>query len=174
MNDNIFKYIFGTIAFILVISVVAWGIYVSGGPSFNRELRIDEHRIRDVSVASNAIHAYYQRTSVLPDSMGVVLEEAKADRNKQYAPASTEFRTSVALRSLLEASKHELFAVEYVPKDAEAYQLCTTFLQKSEERTTRFQHRAKLLERWKHPAGRHCFEFKVTEPAPSPAALRWL
>ena len=163
MSNSKFNYAARGIALIGIIVAVSWGLYVSGGPIHNRELKIDQHRITYVRAASQAIYAYYRRKDMLPGSLSVVLEEARGDMNRQYDTSSKERRASAALQALLDASTHEFFAVAYVPKDANSFELCTTFLQPSDERDS---HQAdwerRSWEKWRHPAGPHCFEFKVT------------
>lgn len=62
---QILRLIFGT----LIAGVVGWGLWLSGGPGYNRMLREDAARRNGVENASQLVETYAQMKGALPESL---------------------------------------------------------------------------------------------------------
>ena len=123
-------------AVVVIVAALA-GLYLSGSPSEQRLLRLDERRVRDLNQLANAIQIYWQEQDQLPATLRDVVDGRRLDR----LPADPDDRRDY----------------EYSPGE-KTFRLCAEFDRSSPE--------SDVVEFWNHPAGRHCFEFDTTVNIP--------
>ena len=121
------------VASALVLMVIVGGLLISGSPATQRELRLDQQRINDLRRLSNVITQYWQRFGELPAGLDSLVDGMFLDR----MPVDPVTRQSY----------------EYRPSGVATYSLCADFT-----RPTVADESAGF---WRHPAGRHCFDFAL-------------
>ncbi len=147
----------------ILLAVVAWSFYITGSPELNRELRTDQHRIRDVHTAKEAVDIFFKLKKTLPESMEIMFGEAVQHSYRDYKYDSDEYKFASRMDSLLSASKHKFFNIEYKVTGEFSYNLCTTFFHPWDKRKAyRNYWENKHDTKWHHPSGNHCFGFTVT------------
>jgi type II secretory pathway pseudopilin PulG len=123
---------------IAVVAAVVAAIVVMGSPTQQRQRRLDEHRVQDLSTIVNSIGMYASTHEALPPDLSML--------GKQPGPrrAPTDPDTGAPY--------------EYTVLGTDSYQLCAVFVTPSPDANTA----PPYLERegWAHGAGRQCFERK--------------
>ncbi|MEL7535935.1 MAG: hypothetical protein AAFM91_02625 [Pseudomonadota bacterium] len=119
-------------AFVVAVGI---GLYFSGSPGEQRQLRFDQQRITHLKRVKNSIDAYWRTHRSLParvdaDVIGLSLGQIPRDPE-----TNTEYHYEVT--------------------GDNAYRLCAVFVLASPE------HGADDF--WAHDIGRQCFDFRVTE-----------
>lgn len=130
---------------IAVVAIVAVaGFIVSGTPGEQRLKRLDQHRVADLQNLARAVDRHWAAEHSVPTAVDPLVD----GRNLSRLP--TDPATGEPYR--------------YERLSADGYRLCADFARASEE-----------WERdsfWEHPAGTHCYTFKVSADArpstPSP------
>jgi type II secretory pathway pseudopilin PulG len=121
---------------IAVFAAIVAAIVVMGPPSQQRQRRLDERRVQDLSTIVNTISKYTSTHEALPADLSVL--------GKQPGPrrAPTDPETGAPY--------------EYIVLNAESYQLCAVFATPSADENAA----APYLQRegWTHGTGRQCFE----------------
>ncbi|MEX2506737.1 MAG: hypothetical protein WD406_07445 [Pseudohongiellaceae bacterium] len=120
-------------ASVLVVLVIAIGLYITGTPATQRALRLDQERVNGLRRTSNAISGYWHRTGDLPGNLEQLVDGIYMDA----LPVDPETGEPY----------------EYTTLGAENFSLCSEFsLAYDSDEVTEF---------WQHPAGRHCFSFEM-------------
>ncbi|MDJ0702283.1 MAG: hypothetical protein QNJ46_03300 [Leptolyngbyaceae cyanobacterium MO_188.B28] len=139
---------FAVIASIAVVIGVVAGFWVLGGPNRQRLIAADRERVEDLR--SIAWRLYQEAERDLDRGQAVELPESLEGRNSAVDPITN-------------------LAYEYRRLSQTTYELCAEFATDSGDSPLRQTPRRSEENEWRHPQGRHCFEFDVSE-APSPVA----
>ena len=118
-----------------VVAAVVAAIVVLGSPAEQRQRRLDERRVRDLSTIVNSIRVYASAHEDLPPDLAALGKEP----GPRQAPTDPDTGA----------------AYEYALIGKEAYRLCAVFTGPSDA-TPAYAER----EGWAHGAGRQCFERK--------------
>jgi len=119
----------------IVVAAVATAIVVMGGPSAQRERRLDERRVQDLARIERGVRAYREQHGRLPRDLATLAQEP--GRRLPRDPGTDA-------------------GYDYEAVDARRFRMCAEFatdtaqLPEGEESWSD--------EKWSHPAGRHCFE----------------
>ena len=122
----------------VVLAAVVGGLVLLGSPSDERERRIDERRVSDLTAIASATDLYWTRHSALPESLGELVAEPGV-KIVTVDPASAD-------------------TYDYRTLDSIRYELCATFDQESGEISTE-----PSRDLWAHGAGRHCFQLDAEQ-----------
>ena len=123
----------GTIVAVVVTAAIGVGIYLLGSPAEERERRLDERRVEDLSGIASAVDLYWTRETRFPSSLEAL---------------RTETGTGVAIVDPATGA-----AYEFRPLDGAQYELCAVF-----EGESRDSDRFIDAGFWSHRAGRQCFQ----------------
>ena len=132
------KKIFIGIIITLIVGAVGYGLYLTGSPGAQRQVRFDERRVSNLQEISRAISSYHTQTGTLPEAL--------------TALESLDF----FLLSFSDPNTGE--AYEYRVISEVTYELCAVF--ESDSSLTQ-KPRFPLLDTWEYKAGRHCFSNEV-------------
>jgi type II secretory pathway pseudopilin PulG len=125
---------------VAVVTAVVTAIVVLGSPTQQRQRRLDEHRVHDLSTIVNTISLYANTHDALPPELSALGKEPGPRR------APTDPGTGAAY--------------EYAVLGTESYQLCAVFtLPSADTAATRLSPDLET-EGWTHAPGRQCFERK--------------
>ncbi len=130
---------------ILIISV-GWGFFLVRSPSHNRQVKADFLRVEALRSLSYAVENYAEREKRLPES----LDDLRDERHNRYLETKDpERKTEYSYRKV----------------GTTTYELCAEFNLSSEESDlgTRSHPGPDEEDFWKHPAGKHCYEIKISE-----------
>lgn len=127
-------------AIAVVIAALGMGLWASGSPSTQREIRLDERRIRDLQAIATAVESHYQNHAALPANLGL-LADAPGSRLASADPVSGE-------------------GYGYEIVDQHRYRICATFTHDTSEAT---DEALRSGAPWWHGSGRHCFDRRVQE-----------
>lgn len=117
-----------------VAGAILVGLYLSGPPSEQRLLRLDEKRVADLSQLATSISFYRRQHDRMPED-----QESLVDGQALNSlPLDPETNTAYVLHVI----------------EGEEYQLCASFSRPSPK------HRERHF--WEHPSGPHCFSFSNT------------
>lgn len=119
-----------------VIAAIIAAIVVLGSPAQQRQRRLDERRVRDLSTIVNAIRLYAGTHEVLPPDLSVLNKQPGLPR----APSDPDTG----------------MPYEYSVLNADSYQLCATFAMPTQDASPPYPE----TDGWTHSAGRQCFERK--------------
>lgn len=119
----------------LVVMAIVAGLWMSGSPMGARQLKLDERRIEALQRVRTVVEQFHDGNDSLP-ALDEIMTRAGED--------STWFRDVESGRPY-----------EYTVKSDSTYELCAEFSRSSRE-GTRYWDPA-----WNHPAGRHCFDFRI-------------
>lgn len=135
----------------VVLAAVVIAFVVVGSPQAQRQLRLDEERIRDLQAVQSQIISHYRFEAELPET----LADLNIGDNATVDPQSGE-------------------PYRYSRVSPTAFELCAVFARSSEDETaTRgipFPEPIRgdvFVEpvSWEHPAGEHCFAFEINPEA---------
>lgn len=138
-----------------VLVAVIGGMLLIGSPTQQRELRIDNQEVADLTNISQTILQYWQQTKALPKG----LSQLENDINGYRVPQSPRGQ-----------------AYEYAVTGDLSFKICATFLQASDAKSnvsTLKQPDGFMQEgpQWKHESGHTCFtrtiDPKLFSPAPN-------
>ena len=123
-------------AAVVTVAIVT-GLYLSGTPAQQRQYRIDERRIQDLTRLSSTLEIHWRRTGRLPAELAQLVDGQRL----REMPTDPETAAQYSYEIL----------------DSNKYQLCADFTAPSEEnRGANF---------WAHEAGRWCYRFELeTQP----------
>jgi len=125
-----------TISTTVVIVALIAGLYLSGSPSEQRLLRLDERRVDDLKQVARAVERYWGQQGELP----------------------ADLRTLVDGRRLNQLLVDPVTGTNYdYTHTVDTFRLCAFFERPSETNVT--------MQFWSHPAGQHCFDFDTSEPS---------
>jgi len=130
------------VAAVVILATVAAAIYVMGAPDAQRQRRLDERRVADLSAIQQAIEAHYREHGALP----------------------LDLRTLAARPGLgLEIVDPAGSPYQYRAEGARAYRLCAVFATDTADRSaTGF---APANREWAHGIGSTCFRRRVRPEA---------
>lgn len=123
---------------VVAIAAVA-GFVVSGTPGEQRLKRLDERRVADLQRLAHAVDLHWATEHSVPMSADPLVDGRSLSRMPTDPATGEPYR--------------------YERLSADSYQLCADFARPSES-----------WERddfWQHPAGTHCYTFKVPGATPS-------
>lgn len=124
----------GVIAAVAAAIIVA--IIVLGSPMQQRQLRLDERRVRDLSTIANSISFYASTHETLPPDLSALGKQP----GSRCAPVDPDTGTPY----------------EYAVLGTESYRLCAVFAMPSPDMALPYREG----EGWTHGSGRQCFERK--------------
>ncbi len=143
------------VATAVVVATLGAALWVMEFPSKQRDRRIDERRIGELTAIANAIDAWRASKAGLPPSLSVLAAEPGA---------------SLAVVDPVDGTPYEYRIVS-----TSRYRLCARFATTTSAVAGAGALRAWAPTEWQHPAGRHCFERRSgdSEPdAPAAAVVR--
>ena len=123
----------GTVVTVAVTAAIIGGIFLLGSPLEERERRLDERRVQDLTGIAVAVDVYWTRNAKLPASLEALRTETGA--NITIADPVTEA------------------IYEFRPLEGAKYELCATFEGESADSDRGFN-----VSFWSHRAGRQCFQ----------------
>ena len=142
MNQSKFDRTFALIATIAVVLAIVAGFWVLGGPNRQRLIAADRERIQDLMTI---VWRLYDEA-----------EKAQDRGNPVELPESLE-----GLNGAVDPITN--LDYEYRRLSPTTYQLCAEFATDSSTHPLRRAPRHRQEQKWRHPQGRHCFEFDVLE-----------
>lgn len=126
--------IFGAVVVIAVVAAIAYGIFLAGAPSQERQRKLDDQRVQHLQQISSVVNQYYAEKKTLPENLSVLL-----NRPTTYFESVVDPETKAPY--------------EYLLLDPPEYRLCAVFrATTSDEPDWRTMHIS-----WTHPSGRYCF-----------------
>ena len=120
-----------SVALLTVVGGVLAGLYLSGSPSEQRLLRLDEKRSNDLSQLARSISYYRQKHDQMPES----LEDLVDGQMLNSLPLDPVTGAAYLLQLT----------------EGDSYRLCANFARPSVQMGER--------QFWAHPSGLHCFTF---------------
>ena len=157
LNKNKNK-VFISVSSILVLLSIIYGFSVMGGPSSQRDLRIDQRRIEDLQSIQYQVINFWQQKERLPAS----LEELKNPIANYTLPQDPEFQKGLAYEyNKLEDKKFELCATFTLPIPkglVENTQNSYGVFPEKDIAISSMPYGGGMNESWDHEAGRTCFE----------------
>ncbi|HRN63041.1 MAG TPA: hypothetical protein PK743_09295 [Luteimonas sp.] len=124
------------LAAVAVAATVAAAVAVIGLPDEQRIAQLDARRVQDLQRIEAAIDGYARQRDALPGTLDEL-------------PGGTD-----RLLALADPDTGAAYGYEVV--DARRYRLCADF--STDSRSAGLRADASVIEGWRHPAGRHCFE----------------
>lgn len=126
------------IATVLVLATVAVAVWVMDAPHVQRDLRLDQRRVSELSQLQTMVEDWARSHGTLPASL------AELAAQPGMAPA---------IRDPLDGTPYGYSIVS-----ARSYRLCAVFAtDTAEPREPVYPYTGKPLD-WAHPAGAHCFD----------------
>jgi hypothetical protein len=132
---------------VVVVGMLALGFFIAGSPSHQRDIRLDEERVNDLSTIQYEVINYWRLKDVLPENLSLLENDLTGFR----LPADPETEA----------------AYEYRVTGDLSFELCAVFKEKTEEDSDGMKYPAPVVydrgtpgsttEVWSHEAGRHCF-----------------
>ena len=122
-------------AILVFVAAVGAGLYLAGSPGEQRLVRFDQQRVLHLTEIRRSIDEYWRTHRSLPARV----DEDVIGITMQRVPRDPETDAEY----------------EYELKGDDAYRLCAVFSRASADYMAD--------EFWAHGAGRHCFDFQVTE-----------
>ena len=139
------------VATAIVVATLGAALWVMESPSKQRDRRIDERRIGELTAIANAVDAWRASKASLPPSLAILAGEPWA---------------SLAVVNQIDGAPYE-----YRILSTSRYRLCARFATTTSGGDGSAAPRAWAATEWRHPAGRHCFERKSGDlEASAPAA----
>lgn len=131
---------------LIITTSIVIGMVLSGPPSEQRSIRLDQDRVNHLVSITYEVDSYWTREKKLPAS----LEELTQTRYTQYSNINDP-QTGIPY--------------EYTPLGPSTYQLCALFeqpsLAKDDPRSNYYGDQGDF---WKHGAGRICYTIEVRKP----------
>jgi hypothetical protein len=139
VSHKAFDRAFAGVATAAVIAAIAAGFWVLGTPGRQRDLAADRQRLQDLAAIAQEFP-------------------------NRYLNAGEDFQLPPVLESTgIQNDPLTNQPYEYERLGDRSFELCATFDTDSSTQRLNDQRANPDAERWQHPAGRHCFEFDVTE-----------
>ena len=143
------------VATAIVVATLGAALWVMESPSKQRDRRIDERRIGELTAIANAVDAWRASKASLPPSLAILAGEPGA---------------SLAVVDPVDGTPYEYRIVS-----TSRYRLCARFATTTSGGDADGAPMFWATSEWQHPAGRHCFERKSGDPeasAPAAAVVR--
>ena len=118
----------------LIVAAVAYGLYLTGTPGFQRQVRFDERRIADLQQISRAVSSYHSQSGRLPETLEAL------EFLDFFVPSLSDPKTGESY--------------EYRVASEVTYELCAVFEYDS---SIAVKPRFPGLESWEYKEGRQCF-----------------
>jgi hypothetical protein len=128
------RHVLLVVAIAVVAGAVVAGLRLAGSPSQERELLLDDVRVRNLAEIGRAVDLVHSRTGQLPSG----LQSVGPDTGVELA--LTDPATGAPY--------------DYRVLDGDAFELCATFQRDSGSRAPDF---------WRHRVGRQCFRLRPEE-----------
>ncbi len=136
-------YAWSTIVFSLGFVIAAF--FVVGSPQDQRDERLDQDRIQDLSSIENTVQWYYVEENVLPETLG----DLEGRTKNPYIPVDPDTEEPY----------------EYTVTGEMTYQLCAVFatdnIDSEDYVRPVINNKYGVMNLWLHEAGRHCFDIEV-------------
>ena len=145
MHHSKFDRTFALIAAIAVAIGVVAGFWVLGTPNRQRLIAADRERIEDLRSIAWRLHQDAEKAR--DRGQPVELPESLAERDRTTDPITN-------------------LAYEYHRLNQTAYELCAEFATDSSAYPLSQAHHDGREHNWRHPQGRHCFKFDLSEEPP--------
>lgn len=129
------------IALSVVVTVVVWGFFLIGSPSFNRKISADRNRIEDLQSLRNDVERYYEEQKKLPEQL------ANLDKLNGYQRALEDPTTK----------KQYVYKIN----GTYSYELCADFELTSLQAGLEKNRYETNEDGWTHEAGQQCFKFDI-------------
>ncbi|MGJ7903120.1 hypothetical protein [Lysobacter sp. 1R34A] len=132
-------------AAVAIAAAVTAAVTVMGGPSAQRDARLDQRRTQELDRINNEVRDYWKRHTRLPPDL-----------------ASLANQPGVALSTVdpVTAAPYR-----YLAGEAGRFRLCATFATDTgREDAGRRAAAVGYPRSWRHPAGEHCFERDASKP----------
>ena len=126
-------------AAVVVVATIVAAVATMGLPSTQRDIRLDERRVRDLQRIDTAVHGYAGSHGSLPPDLATLAAQPG--------------------RSLAIADPVDASAYTYEPIDERTFRLCAVFITDTAEPPQAED--ARVADEWLHGAGRHCFQRKL-------------
>jgi len=124
-------------ASVAMIAAIATGIAVIGSPAAQRERAFDERRVSDLVSLVRDLTLYRNRHKALPTNLAMLAQEPGLRPRAKDPQTNTDY--------------------EYRVIDTTGLELCAAFTQPTGEQRAFFPE----SDRWRHGAGRQCFQRKL-------------
>lgn len=124
----------------VIIGAMALAFFLSGSPSENRTLRLDEARVSDINALRRQLTQYHRSEKAMPESIAALLDWCERTSQQCYG-----------IRDVT-ADAYELKVV-----GERDYTLCTTFERPAPNAETNDRRGAVYA----HDAGYQCFDYKL-------------
>ncbi|MEO1403706.1 MAG: hypothetical protein AAFV72_21010 [Cyanobacteria bacterium J06635_1] len=142
MKSRSFEKSFATVATVAVIAGIVAGFWVLGTPGRQRSIASDQRRLNHLQETASTLYWRAQ------------------DQGDSYTLPETLSASELGKDPITQQP------YEYTRLSDDTYELCAEF--ETDSSTYSLRNRpADDAERWDHPEGRHCFEFKLSEQPPS-------
>ena len=123
----------------VVVATIVAAVATMGLPSTQREIRLDERRVRDLQRIDTAVNGYANDHGSLPLDLATL--------------------TAQPGRRLAVADPVDASPYSYEPVDARTFRLCAVFITDTAEPPQAED--ARVADEWLHGAGRQCFQRKL-------------
>lgn len=140
-------FIFWVLALAVILGAVIGGFSVYGGPLYHRALRIDNHRIRDLSRLSEWTVNYYRKNGHLPAGLADLSAMKPVDLENPADP-------------LLPVDPESKKPYHYEKVNPTSYTLCAKFSTEAKPRRVSSEFGDGFSSRVK---GLNCFTYAITE-----------
>jgi len=137
----------------LILTTIIAGFAIMGSPSVQREIRLDQQQVQDLSMVQYQVVEYWRQNEALPAELAVLESDITGFMTPE-APADREPYT-------------------YEVRDNRTFALCATFARSSEEygySMVRDGYGIAGNTSWAHEEGRTCFERTIDPALVQPAA----
>ncbi|QWF14953.1 hypothetical protein [Lysobacter capsici] len=131
----------------VIIAAIAMAVVKMGGPGAQRQMRLDERRVQDLSRIDQELRSYFDAHKALPPDLarlaaqpGLSLAISDPDTTAPYA---------------------------YQPGQDGHFRLCARFATDTAQGPTQMRDPTPWLgTQWRHPAGDHCYELDASAAKP--------
>jgi hypothetical protein len=130
---------------VVVLAVTVAGLVLAGSPAVARKQILDQRRLRELQMLSNAVNNFYGARQRLPADLTEMVK--------------TGAHPEVSLRDPVTRERYP-----YQVVDSVSYELCATF----DAADSLGPHESRPSEFWRHGAGSQCFRFTVNVPTRRP------
>lgn len=126
-------------AAVVVVATIVAAVATMGLPSTQREIRLDERRVRDLQRIVTAVHAHAGNHGSLPPDL---------------ATLAAQPGLRLAIADPVDASPYT-----YEPIDERTFRLCAVFTTDTAQPPQAED--ARVADEWLHGSGRQCFQRKL-------------
>jgi len=124
---------------VVVVAVIVSGFMIIGPPSEQRNIRLDEERVQDLSSIQYAVVDYYSENKELPASLDILEDQGRVYEGIKDPETGAVYT--------------------YTITGDMTFELCATFSTESDEDSSiRSEYGVKGGSSWKYTTGENCFE----------------